>query len=70
MLLRHLCARSFHRIRLPITQDYRQCWKVAYCFGWMDNGRQLVVRDERDIAHDQARCVIAILLWGVRFSVK
>jgi hypothetical protein len=36
----------------------------------MDNGRRLVVRDERDIAHDKAGCVIAIMLWCVRFIVK
>jgi hypothetical protein len=36
----------------------------------MDNGRWLVVRDERDIKHDKAFGVIAITPWCVRFMVK
>jgi hypothetical protein len=36
----------------------------------MDNGRRLVVRDGRDIAHDKAVGVLAIILWCMRFMVK
>jgi transposase len=47
--------------------SYRQRWKVARCFGWMANYRRLVVRYERSVAHYEAFCLIAIILWSVNF---
>jgi hypothetical protein len=35
--------------------------KVARCVGGMDQDRRLVVRDERDVEHDNAFCRIAII---------
>jgi transposase len=50
--------------------NYRQRWKVERCFGWMDNCRRLVVRYERRVAHYQAFCLIALILWCVTLILK
>jgi IS5 family transposase len=50
--------------------NYRQHWKVERYFGWMDNCRRLVVRYERAVAHDQAFCLSAIILWCVNLILK
>jgi hypothetical protein len=44
--------------------------KVERGLAWMDNGRRLVGRDERDVEHDKALCVIAIILWCVSLMLK
>ena len=48
----------------------RHRWKVERCFGWMNHDRRLVVRDERSVAHDQAFCLMAIILWCVNLILK
>jgi hypothetical protein len=40
----------------------RQRWKVERCCGWMANCRRVVVRSERAVEHDQAFCLMAIIL--------
>jgi transposase len=48
----------------------RQRWKVERCVGWMDTYRRLVVRYERAVVHDQAFCLIAMILWSVNLILK
>jgi transposase len=48
----------------------RQRWKVERCFGWMDNCRRLVVRDERAVEHYHAFCRVAIILWCINLILK
>lgn len=48
----------------------RPRWTVERCFGWRDNCRRLVVRYERAVEHDQAFCLIAIILWCVNLILK
>jgi transposase len=50
--------------------SYRQHWKVERCFGWLDNDRRLVVRDERYVEHYNACCLIAIIVWCVNLMLK
>ena len=44
---------------------YRQRWQVERCFGWMDNGRRLVVRYDRQWPSYRAFCLVAIMLWCI-----
>jgi hypothetical protein len=48
----------------------RHRWKVDRGFGWMDHDRRLVVRYERDVEHDNAFCLIAIILGCVQLILK
>jgi IS5 family transposase len=50
--------------------SYGQRWKVGRCFAWMDNCRRLVVRYERLVAHYQAFCLMAIILWCINLILK
>jgi transposase len=50
--------------------SYRHRWKVERCFAWRDNCRRLVVRYERDVEHDRAFCLLAIILWCVNLILK
>jgi transposase len=55
---------------IKLGAGYRQRWTVERCFGWMDNCRRLVVRDERAVEHYKAFCLIAIILWCVHLILK
>ena len=48
----------------------RARWKGERCLAWLDKGRRLVVRDERDVEHDKALCLIALIRWGVSVILK
>ncbi|MEM8532292.1 MAG: transposase [Chloroflexota bacterium] len=49
---------------------YRQRWNVERGFGWMDNGRRLVVRYDRHMHRYRAWCLMAIILWGIDRILK
>ena len=49
---------------------YRQRWQVERCFGWMDNGRRLVVRYDRQLHSSRAFCLVAIMLWCIDRILK
>jgi len=48
----------------------RHRWQVERCFGWRDHWRRLVVRDERAVDHDEAFCLMAIILSCVNLILK
>jgi IS5 family transposase len=48
----------------------RQRWEGERCVGWMHNGCRLVVRYERMVEHDQAVCLVAIILWCINLILK
>ena len=55
---------------IKIGANYRQRWTVERGFGWMDNCRRLVMRDERAVEHDHAFCLMAIILWSINLILK
>jgi len=53
-----------------LAHPYAQPWKVERANAWMDNHRRLLIRFERKLANYRGFCLLALILWCLRWLLN